>query len=398
MAAPASLVRVRFTPLANGLSMAFFHPVEPGAYTLEVIHHSPLPKANWTKIRHYSSAVLDTVPLTVVSNDQPPTDTTPCEHGPFAGRWVLLPSHSSCHPPLCDGNNTEVVNSSWVYAPYDCYLRLRSSAAVAPCLRGKWVLLHGDSTMEENALGFVKDLLQGNTPMKKQRKGDPWRNFDVLVKSDRDVSHFPPQSRMWTNQSVVGTTATRITMRFNPTHMRDGQMHHQAECDGLRTYTHRCRLSQELLDQFRSGRPPDVFIFTSLQWDLMCIPLKMYKGLLGEIAGLFHALHALSPGTLFLFRGSYGSLPPYQNHPSFGLMRVEQYLQAAFDVMGGLPFVRVVDVYDLVKPWAYQGQTTGDGMHLSVDETSQFLHRHVLQLLLHEICRHFAPHERFAVP
>lgn len=33
----------------------------------------------------------------------------------------------------------------------------------------------GDSTVEENALGFVKDLLRGDTPMKKQRGGDPWR-------------------------------------------------------------------------------------------------------------------------------------------------------------------------------------------------------------------------------
>eukprot|EP00667_Euglena_gracilis_P026744 EG_transcript_32459 len=46
MTAPDSRVRVRLTPLADGLYLVFFHPADPGDYLVEVFHHYPLPKPN----------------------------------------------------------------------------------------------------------------------------------------------------------------------------------------------------------------------------------------------------------------------------------------------------------------------------------------------------------------
>eukprot|EP00667_Euglena_gracilis_P010125 EG_transcript_10290 len=385
MTAPNSRVRVRFTPLADGLYLVFFHPADPGDYLVEVFHHYPLPKPNHTKMHHFARALVGTFDVSVVSPGSHAVAATACARGPFAGRWVRLAPAPSCRPPYCQGDIEQAVNSSWVYVPYDCYLSFRYGADVDSCLQGRWVLFHGDSTVEENALGFVKDLLRGDTPMKKQRGGDPWRNFDVLIQPGVGVSHMPPDAEIWANRSAVGRAATRVTMRFNPTPKPNGQAHHQGECLGLRMYTHHCRLTQELLDQFRSGRPPDVLVIGGIQWDLVCVPLKMYKGLLQDIAGLFSALHLLSPGTLFIFRTTYGSMSAYQNHPQFGIANVDLYVEAALDVMCGLPFVRLVDLYDVVKPWAMTGYT-GDGVHLSVDAGLLFLHRHVLQLLLHEVC------------
>eukprot|EP00667_Euglena_gracilis_P010866 EG_transcript_11077 len=235
MAAAHSRVRVRFNALGHGLALAFFHPAEPGNYTVEVHHHHPLPREKRHMRRQYTSTPVGRVLVTVLPAGPPPPAGHPvpsCGPGPFAGRWVLL--ESACPPSDCVEDNAEVVNGSWTYAPYNCHLPLRWGPEVLPCLRGKWVLFHGDSTMEENAVGFVKDLLRGDTAMKKEKKGDLWRTFDVLVTSTGNVSHFAEGSRAWGNRSIVGKSSIRLTMRFNPTHLPHGVVYHHGDCDGLR--------------------------------------------------------------------------------------------------------------------------------------------------------------------
>lgn len=362
-------VRVQVTEIFEGSHAAYFQPIQTGHYMLELLEQYPgnATRPHWPLFQERAVATrrvhVEAGPAPHGSGTRPL-----CKHGPFSGGWSRL-------------GMAQKATSSWLYVPHSCELPWRDALESKACLEGAWILFHGDSTAEENALGFVLELLQEATPMKKERHSDPWRNFDVIIDPGKGVRHFS------TDTETQSANSTRITMRFNPSHRADGQWHHPGECDGLKTYTHHCTLAEELLTAFNSSRPPDVFIFNSLAWDLLCMQLKQFRGLMAEVAVLLNTLHELAPGTLFIYRTGYGPMAHWRTHMVMGPKRFEEFTQAVLTIIQQLPFLRVVDAYDVVQPWLPTNRT-GDGLHLSVDPESSVVHSTILQLLLHEICLH----------
>eukprot|EP00669_Euglena_mutabilis_P003350 TRINITY_DN14303_c0_g1_i1.p1 TRINITY_DN14303_c0_g1~~TRINITY_DN14303_c0_g1_i1.p1 ORF type:complete len:497 (+),score=39.54 TRINITY_DN14303_c0_g1_i1:68-1558(+) len=342
-------VRVQVTEIFEGSHAAYFQPLQTGDYILELVEQYP---GNATRPRWplFQERAVATRRVHVEAGPAPQgSGTRPlCKHGPFSGGWSRL-------------GMAQEATSSWLYVPHSCGLPWRHALESKACLQGAWILFHGDSTAEENALGFVRELLQEATPMKKERHSDPWRNFDIITDPGKGVRHFS------TDTETQSANSTRITMRFNPSHRADGQWHHPGECDGLKS--------------------PDVFIFNSLAWDLLCMQLKQFRGLMAEVAVLLNTLHELAPGTLFIYRTGYGPMAHWRTHMVMGPKRFEEFTQAALTIIQRLPFLRVVDAYDVVQPWLPTNRT-GDGLHLSVDPESSVVHSTILQLLLHEICIH----------
>ena len=136
-------VHVRVTDLDTGLSLLHFRPEEPGNYTLEIMYWKAPQSSHvihhLNTEPHYRELLLQRVAVVVT----PPSDHVPqapavsCHQGPHSGRWVLEGRH-------------------WRYAAYGCALPLRGVGQCWACLRNKWILFHGDSTVEEDAISFVK--------------------------------------------------------------------------------------------------------------------------------------------------------------------------------------------------------------------------------------------------
>ena len=228
----------------------------------------------------------------------------------------------------------------------------------------------------------AQELLAGVHEMQKGRHKDPYRYFDVLVFEDRRVLNFTGDWGQWVKG---GVGVVRVTMIFNGAPL----FSHRMWCWGVKSYTHRCALVQPLLRHFRSPAPPDVFAITALLWD-RCQDETEYLALMRRLGHILHVLHRLSPSTRMIWRtpnavGGSQHKRKYRTSLEYGAAHTEVLYQQSVRALWRYPWLRFVDVYDMVHPWT-KDKFPSDGHHLSCDANSRFLHSAVLQLLLHEMC------------
>ena len=287
----------------------------------------------------------------------------------------------------------------WRYAPYGCRLPLWGEEGAWGCLAGKWLVFHGDSTVEENALGFIRDLLGGHTHMKKDTHRDPWRWFDAVVFRNRTVVLLPNGTgggwtAEWRPPVAPGQPApVRITMNFAACLVRNPGcwMGHSDKDtllpDALSAYTLDCALPQDVVHMFRMPRPPDVFVVNSLLWGLpsMAGHLPQWSVSVAAFGHLLRAAHALSPATRFIWRTSNGAAGTWRMKWDSGAHMAEAGMHRVLEGLLPLAFLRVVDIYDLTQPWSMS--LDGDGHHYSPYNETRFVHDMMLQVLVHEMCR-----------
>ena len=377
-------VRVRVNDLVNGLSVAFFQPQWPGSYTMHVLqHHMQSVKHKRRTLPVVAERLLLEAAIEVVQppsegkHQRPPT----CRKGPHAGGWVKeAGTHSPC-------TNTTYPGSDWIYRPYTCHFPQLSAREAFGCLDGKWILFHGDSTSEEDAIGLIKVVLGGWAPdMVKLKHSDKWANFDVLVLANGTVRFLPEGVLAWKpprgseEQGVV-----RVTMRYN------GQTSTgDKRCKGLQNYRCDCAFVRELIRMSHNNdTTPDVLIFNSLLWDVMHGHIEPFRELLRDVFDLLQALHVVSPRTLMLFRTANAAAGKWRLMPDNGAHRLEAFLTSAVSTALQHSFLRVVDIYDLAQTWS-NTLWSGDGHHFSTVEPDPdrgfFVHEWILRVLVNEMC------------
>ena len=379
MSSDSARVRVRVNPVGHGLSLAFFRATAAGVYNVTILHQQAPPptfqQPQWPVIKE---TLLQTWDVTVREPVATETDGA-CDRGLRAGTWLR---GSSCQSPDC--------GQDWHYVPYGCQLQRPGGEGAWACLDRKWVLFHGDSTVEEDAIGFVKHVLRGNTPMQKKRRRDAWRVFDVLVFANgtvRPVYVKPGADWLLLLQGVPGP-AVRVTMRFNGSPVKEPKIARKDECWGAKTYTHACVLVAELYQQFKGPSAPDVLVFNTLMWDMVChVQVTKFRALMHRIGKILRIAHALSPGTRFIYRTNNAIGRGYRHRLVEGAHRAEPFLQAALETVLQHPFLNIVDMYDVTQPWSMTPYA-GDGHHYSsLDEgLVPFVYHEMLQVLLHAIC------------
>eukprot|EP00667_Euglena_gracilis_P017095 EG_transcript_17963 len=102
-----------------------------------------------------------------VDADSFPSATPRCRHLSIqnfsGGRWRALPQDSHgrpfCAAPYCSGDPAGIQGDGWVYVPHSCHYHFPSLDEAWRCAAGRWLLVWGDSTMQDTVRNLVEGLL-----------------------------------------------------------------------------------------------------------------------------------------------------------------------------------------------------------------------------------------------
>ena len=217
------------------------------------------------------------------------------------------------------------------------------------CLDRKWVLFHGDSTVEENAIGFVKAVLGGDSAMRMQQHADSFRSLDVLVFRNSTVHHLPSPEVDWL--ALVRAEAqpvVRITLRTNAQGPPRGKRPRKTYA--IRTYTRYCAFVQEFLEMFRGPQAkPDVFVVNSLLWDVGAAPQQAFRVGMERLARYLDLVRTLSPSTRVIYRTANGAGQGFRRKLYEGAGAVEALMHDAVAALLPYVFVRIADVSDTTQ-------------------------------------------------
>jgi len=130
----------------------------------------------------------------------------PNDNRALQGYWYRPPG-ATCGAGLCEGviGNTW---EGWIFVPYDCYLKLYTPAETWKCLKDKWIVGWGDSTMKQAMSNFVEYHL--GVPIFQ----DTMENLDLLRQTRGKKAPGFFSYRQWDIQREKYGHNMRLTMMW----------------------------------------------------------------------------------------------------------------------------------------------------------------------------------------